>query len=334
MGARIVAFSIALVFLVAVAAAAKPGAANGGFAVVELFTSEGCSSCPPADEALALLSTQSAQDQLPVYTLEWHVDYWDSLGWKDPFASHLATERQYAYAAALHSSVYTPEAVVNGHYIASWAGDLHELERSARALVGSTATAVVKLEVLPPSTPSALELRVQAAGGGPGSRVLVALVEDGLSARPAAGENAGRELRHSSVVRAVVALPSQGGIARLAIPYGLVRAHASFIAFVQEESMRIVAADRVGLSPRPGATLSGRLVDPTGRPVAGRIVQACSGSLCVPAVTDATGAFAVSELGPGVWSLVAGPRTKPTKVVITESSRTVALQEPLVTVAR
>ncbi len=70
--------------------------AQNGFAVVELFTSEGCSSCPPADEALTRLSAQARSGGLPVVALEWHVDYWDNLGWKDPFASHLATERQYA----------------------------------------------------------------------------------------------------------------------------------------------------------------------------------------------------------------------------------------------
>ena len=106
-------------FLASVHAGAQ---ASAGFAVLELFTSEGCSSCPPADEALSDISQRAQKEGLPVYALEWHVDYWDSLGWKDPFDSHEATERQYAYARALPSDVYTPQLVVNGTLVPSYAG--------------------------------------------------------------------------------------------------------------------------------------------------------------------------------------------------------------------
>ena len=84
-----------------------------GFAVVELFTSEGCSSCPPADDLLAKIQ-HDYKDSL-VYVLAWHVDYWDHLGWRDRFSDHLFTNRQRWYADLLHvRSIYTPQVVVNG----------------------------------------------------------------------------------------------------------------------------------------------------------------------------------------------------------------------------
>jgi hypothetical protein len=88
-------------------ATSKTAAKN--VAVLELFTSQGCSSCPPADR---LLETYISKEN--VIVLSFHVDYWDRLGWKDPFSSNEYTKRQYRYASALNSGVYTPQLVVNG----------------------------------------------------------------------------------------------------------------------------------------------------------------------------------------------------------------------------
>ncbi len=82
---------------------------NQKIAVLELFTSQGCSSCPPADKLIG--NYTSKENVIP---LSFHVDYWDRLGWKDPFSSHDYSERQYKYASALHSNVYTPQLVING----------------------------------------------------------------------------------------------------------------------------------------------------------------------------------------------------------------------------
>src|SRR5882757_10188754 len=87
--------------------------AANGFAVVELFTSEGCSSCPSADALVAAVQKEN-KDQ-PVYILAFHVDYWDRLGWKDAFSDAAYSDRQRAYASWLRlSSIYTPQVVVNG----------------------------------------------------------------------------------------------------------------------------------------------------------------------------------------------------------------------------
>src|SRR6476620_3102500 len=107
---------------------------KNGFAVVELFTSEGCSSCPPADAVLARLAADTRDRGLAVYPLAFHVDYWDRLGWRDPHSAKAYTDRQYAYAAALGAAgqVYTPQMVVNG--TAAFAGsNAREADRQVAA---------------------------------------------------------------------------------------------------------------------------------------------------------------------------------------------------------
>ncbi|MBZ0167242.1 MAG: DUF1223 domain-containing protein, partial [Candidatus Omnitrophica bacterium] len=85
------------------------------FALVELFTSQGCSSCPTADEYLKELTTLAREKNIRLFTLGFHVDYWDYLGWRDPYASPQFTARQQRYAQVLRAStIYTPQMIVNG----------------------------------------------------------------------------------------------------------------------------------------------------------------------------------------------------------------------------
>src|SRR5207344_36570 len=104
-----------LVILAAGASHSAPTAPpDHGIALVELFTSEGCSSCPRADALLERLAADAATSGRPVYCLSFHVDYWDHLGWKDRFSSAAFTERQGEYAKRLGAtSLYTPQMVVN-----------------------------------------------------------------------------------------------------------------------------------------------------------------------------------------------------------------------------
>ena len=113
-----------LLLLVGAVCACRPSSAGvseamaaegGGVAVVELFTSEGCSSCPPADDVLNALAADARTRHTRVFALAMHVDYWDSLGWPDPFASPAMTSRQQDYARSFGvRGLYTPQMVVGG----------------------------------------------------------------------------------------------------------------------------------------------------------------------------------------------------------------------------
>ena len=182
----------------ALAAAASPVRANptgpaGALVVVELFTSEGCSSCPPADALLARLAREGPPGTR-VLGLSEHVDYWNGPGWSDPFSSRRFTERQESYARRLgRGTLYTPQAVVDGE-VEAVGGDEASLRqailRAARAPRGTLtlrrASEGVAVEGLWP---------------GGAATVLVALLEDGVSSPVTGGENAGRTLRHEGVVR-------------------------------------------------------------------------------------------------------------------------------------
>jgi hypothetical protein len=160
--------------------------------VVELFTSEGCSSCPPADALLAELAARP-----DVLALSFHVDYWDRLGWKDPFSSPAATARQQGYARSFATgSVYTPQIVVDGHW---------QMVGSDREAVEQ---AIADADRAPPGIPVTLSVdharaRITFGPGGAGLRgsvVLVAFDRRHVDA-VARGENSGRTLTHVDVVR-------------------------------------------------------------------------------------------------------------------------------------
>jgi hypothetical protein len=164
--------------------------------VVELFTSEGCSSCPAADAALRELEQAQSVPGVEIIALGEHVDYWNRLGWRDTFSSPQYTERQRRYAASLGTSSYTPQAVVNGRY---------ELVGSQRVAL---ATAVAQAAQAPQSV---LRLTVQAGRlqahvssvpvGTPAADIVLLITESGLESQVGRGENQGRLLRHAAVVR-------------------------------------------------------------------------------------------------------------------------------------
>jgi hypothetical protein len=171
--------------------------------VVELFTSEGCSSCPPADGLLSDLGSRGAD--APVIILSEHVDYWNRQGWTDPFSSAQFTERQQKYAERLSSEVYTPQMVVDGRrqFIGS------DRSQAGRAIHDAAVAPKLNVEVTATAEPGriathvAVHPRELAAGG---ADVLLAITEDGLVSSVSAGENRGRRLSHNGVVRSLKSL--------------------------------------------------------------------------------------------------------------------------------
>ncbi|WP_248343340.1 DUF1223 domain-containing protein [Anaeromyxobacter paludicola] len=176
--------------------------------LVELFTSEGCSSCPPADAALSRLLRDQPIAGVRIIALSEHVDYWDGLGWRDPFSSRAFTRRQEAYARRLPSGgVYTPQLVIGGavHLVGSKEeGARAAIETAAREPGGEVSARVV------PGAGTELEVAARWPAGIQ-AQVLVALVQDRAVSLVERGENAGRRLEHVAIARAVSAVGSGSG---------------------------------------------------------------------------------------------------------------------------
>jgi hypothetical protein len=219
--------------------------------VVELFTSEGCSDCPPADAVLTRLASQPVPG-VQIIPLGEHVDYWDKQGWRDPFSSSAFSVRQIEYASALHiESPYTPQMVVNGRdeFVGSDYGAADAaVTRAARDSAKQLHVAVT----LDPATGAVQPLHIKAdSPAGDGLRgaadVFVAVTEDGLGSHVGAGENRGRDLHHTAVVRSLTRI---GGIAAKARTWsagGEVtmerqwKAQATtIVAFAQDHSSRAI----------------------------------------------------------------------------------------------
>ena len=216
--------------------------------LVELFTSEGCSSCPPADAVLARLHRQQPVAGVELIVLSEHVDYWDSLGWKDPFSDARFSERQSDYGGR----VYTPQAVVDGR--------IDVLGSDERAIVTAVTSAARQPHGLLRLAPaekrngkihfSAGRVRIEVAGLSDHSDadVMIAVVEDNLVSKVERGENAGRTLSHTAVVRAlqrVGTVPSGAAqwSAEVLVPSNDSWKEPRLVAFVQDSrSRRVLAA--------------------------------------------------------------------------------------------
>ena len=187
-------------------AAAPPAAPAASRPIlVELFTSQGCSSCPPADRMLATLAAQPAGERA-VVPLAFHVDYWNSIGWTDPFSSNRWSERQRVYAGRVfHSNrIYTPQVVVNGRSECVGNAEGEVLGRINDALAAEPAGRV-SLALDPPTPDGHLRVKVDAklarAVGSGDLDLWVAVYQSNLSTEVKAGENASRTLRNDRVVR-------------------------------------------------------------------------------------------------------------------------------------
>jgi hypothetical protein len=192
-----------LLFFGSVVLAATPACAgdltfqrdSGPVSLIELYSSEGCSSCPPAEEWLGQWK-DSPQLWQQVFPVAFHVDYWDGLGWPDRFAKSAYTERQRNYAAKLgQDSVYTPEFVVNGREWRGWfhGGTNPETRETEGRLV---------LKIDPQGRTFSADYQPAAPAAGNSYTLHVGLLGMGIASDVQSGENAGRKLRHDFVVLA------------------------------------------------------------------------------------------------------------------------------------
>jgi hypothetical protein len=225
--------SLPFIFLAGCATAAGDSRTDDVPVVIELFTSQGCSSCPPADELLAKIAHAGKVGTRAVVPLAFHVDYWNDLGWPDPFSVPAWTERQRQYADALRDDrIYTPELVVAG----------------ATGMVGSQWGRVqASIIAAPKQQPVAAKatwgtttLTVEATAPADAD-VLVAVWEDGTRTKVPRGENAGATLTGERVVRRLELVAKAGTTASRTIPLGPWSAGGA-VAFAQRPDRRIVGA--------------------------------------------------------------------------------------------
>ncbi len=228
--------------------------------LVELFTSEGCSSCPPADALLARLETSQGIAEAEIIALKLHVDYWNRLGWTDRFSSPAFSKRQSEYAEVFgREGVYTPQMIVDGKE--EFVGSDESKARAAIVRAGRARKARIQLEATPEfsTAPGVIRLQVRitdlpGAGTGDRAEVFLAITESNLSSRVTRGENAGRRLAHTAVVRDLQMIarvePQREFTTELLVPimsdWKIQNMRA--VAFVQEQhSRRVLGVAQVRL---------------------------------------------------------------------------------------
>jgi hypothetical protein len=181
--------------------------------LVELFTSEGCSSCPPADALLERLDRSQPVSGADLIVLSEHVDYWNDIGWKDPYSLHEYSERQSAYAAQFGlGSIYTPQMIVDGHF--EFVGSD---ERRAKEAI-ENATKVMKTPVSISSSLTDEKTTILHIETGPltasstteSAGIFLAIADDSDESHVSRGENAGRTLKHVAVLRSFIRIGAVG----------------------------------------------------------------------------------------------------------------------------
>ncbi|HTZ72565.1 MAG TPA: DUF1223 domain-containing protein [Candidatus Aquilonibacter sp.] len=186
----------------------SPADASRTPVLVELFTSEGCSDCPPADALLEKLDRSLPVDGASVVVLSEHVDYWNDIGWSDPYSSREFSERQAAYAERFRlPSVYTPQMVVDGRFQlvgSDESGAVSAIEDATKAQKASVTLSSVRWE-----SPNSIALHVETGPMPPSidtksAAVWIAAADDTDRSSVTSGENGGRTLTHVAVLRTLV----------------------------------------------------------------------------------------------------------------------------------
>jgi len=227
--------------------------------LVELFTAEGCSSCPPADTLLEKLIDAQPPAGVQVVGLGEHVDYWDRLGWKDRFSSAALTARQQKYAnRSKGADIYTPQMVVDGQdaFVGS---DLAAARRAIeRAIAGPHGSVRINVDEAAANVAHvALAVTgLPASAAGDRADLLVAITEDRLRTEVKRGENQGRTLTHAAVVRDMRTVAegvssSSAAEATIKLASDWARPNLKVVAFVQERGSRRVLATAVATIARP-----------------------------------------------------------------------------------
>jgi hypothetical protein len=219
---------------------------SNGIAVVELFTSEGCSSCPPADAALARIQQEAGNK--PVFVLVYHVDYWNRLGWKDQFSNPQYSKRQYQYSRQFTSQVYTPQVIVNGQQ--EFVGSEEAAVRNAVA-DGLNNASNVSISLKGQPQAGKMKIYFHLTGNVNDNQLLIAVVEKNAVSKVLKGENQGRTLHHAQIVHSLYAFDLKqhvNGFEQFELPAGFNAGGWEIVGFLQDPGTGVInAASRANL---------------------------------------------------------------------------------------
>ena len=224
-----------LIFVSAVRASAQ------GIAVLELFTSQGCSSCPAADKYLTQVIQDAEKNGKPIYGLSFHVDYWNHIGWKDPYCDARFTDRQKNYAERMPlKDVYTPQIVINGQR--SFVGsDKTYIEKFVDESLAQNSSYTITISD-PVVADGNVQINYSIDKSPSNATINFAIVERELENFVPRGENNGKTLRHDNVVRVFKSMRlKKNGVVELKLPE-INLAKSSIIAYAQDSDLHVVAA--------------------------------------------------------------------------------------------
>jgi hypothetical protein len=232
---------LAIVAALPFAVFAQQSSASNPAVVAELFTSEGCSSCPPADALLAELDRRKTLAGVPVIALSEHVDYWNHDGWHDPFSSELWTERQNGYNARFRlDSVYTPQMVIDGtqQVNGSNGGQVAHAIETAAAQPGKLQIEITDAAWNNDVLRATISVSDQSPQTAKGTTLYAVLADDEDTSSVSRGENSGHTLKHVSVVRVMQKVSSlhgpYSGPVEIKLPHGVTRSKMRLIVFAQK----------------------------------------------------------------------------------------------------
>ncbi|ROI06847.1 DUF1223 domain-containing protein [Chryseobacterium sp. G0240] len=224
-----------------------PTTENKGFAVLELFTSEGCSSCPPADELMGKIEKEYKNEN--VYILSYHVDYWNRLGWKDRFSSTENSQRQQMYSRILNSQVYTPQLIINGKTEFVGSDENAVTQALQDALFNAKNT---NIDLSAKVTQNEIQVQYDVSATDAKNILLVSLVEKQSSTNVGKGENEGRHLQHWQIVHKQnsIALNKQAkGMTVFQLPKQFSTNKWEVIAFIQNsQTGRILGSSKINFN--------------------------------------------------------------------------------------
>jgi hypothetical protein len=215
--------------------------------VLELFTSEGCSSCPSADALLNSTIIEAEKSGKEIYALSFHVDYWNHLGWKDNFSSSQFSDRQRDYAAYFGSGSYTPQLVVNGNkeFVGS---DKYKMQANLAQPIEALNDITLGYQLLNNEVGlPKIQVSYEVSGRTKNTEIKICLVQKDAVTAIQRGENSGRKLIHKNVVRVLVSqkINQPTGQMTLTIPKGISPKDCSIIAFTQINTHQITGANSI-----------------------------------------------------------------------------------------